>query len=123
MRLEQAQPGDTLAYTDSSGITHEGTITHVGDEGLEMRLDGREVALSFVALREADSGGQVEVRPHPTRAGEAPVDAHECPLCSSTEVEAWGDTSAFHCRACDVLFLYGRTTVTNLGPAGPGGQP
>lgn len=66
---------DTLVYTDTAGCTHEGTITHVGEDGLDVRLDGREVGLSYEALLEAAGEGErVRVKPAAGRVGEGEVD-------------------------------------------------
>lgn len=69
------RPQDTLVYEDTAGCTTEGTITHVGDDGLTVRVMGRSLHLSYQALLEAsDDGQRVHVKPAPGRVGEGEVD-------------------------------------------------
>jgi len=69
------RPQDTLVYEDTAGCTHVGTITHVNEDGLDVRLEGRTVGLSYEALLEAtDEGDRLHVKPAPGRVGEGEVE-------------------------------------------------
>ncbi len=75
MRLMLAQPGDTLVYEDTTGCTHEGQVTQRdGDHGLTVQFDTTQRYLPFDPLQ--DEVERVEVRPHPSRTREQPVEDH-----------------------------------------------
>lgn len=68
------RPHDTLYYQPTSGPEVEAEVRHVTDEGLDVVVDGRPLALSLEALREAEAEGRLRVSPAAGRVGEGEVD-------------------------------------------------